>query len=90
MNREPHLDNGFLIVKEDNRIASPISVIFSHEYVSKNDILEFVGLNKEKIQCVVAGEDINTFETIGFGHAQMPEIDDYADNIDTMGFLLSL
>ena len=29
-------------------------------------------------------------ESIPFGNAQLPEVNDYADNVDTMGFLLSL
>ena len=41
---------------------------------------------KDKIQCIVGNEDI-IGESVKFGKAQMPEIWNYADNVDTMKFL---
>ena len=43
--------------------------------------------NKDKIQCVVSPK-VNG--GVAFGDAQQPKVDDYADKVDTMAFLLDL
>lgn len=53
MNQDPHLDNGFLIVKQDNALDSPLSVLMFQFYENENDILNFLDLHKDHIQCVV-------------------------------------
>ncbi len=45
--------------------------------------------HKEKLQCVVSNGGWYP-ETLAMGQAQMPELWDYADNIDTMKFLSEL
>ena len=43
---------------------------------------------KENIQCVVSNFDING--QVNFGESQSPNLWDYADDIDTLDFLLNL
>jgi hypothetical protein len=43
---------------------------------------------KDEIQCVVSKIDLGV--NIPFGKTQQPELWDYADNVDTIAFLLSL
>jgi hypothetical protein len=82
------LDNEFLLLKEDSNFSSPISVIFYEYYdnldAARNKILE----EKENIQCVVS--NIGIKNEIMFGETQSPKLWDYADNIDTIDFLLNL
>ena len=84
VNREPHLDNGFLLVKESNELVSPISVLFDEQYESAEGLESVLSENEEKIQCVI-GEGL-----IPFGKAQEPEVWDYADGVDTLEFLRQL
>ncbi|MCV9385643.1 acyl-CoA reductase [Reichenbachiella ulvae] len=84
VNREPHLDNGFVLLRESPDLVSPISVLYYSRFNSTADIEEFLANQKEKIQCVV-GKNY-----IPFGQAQCPKVDDYADGVDTMAFLSSL
>ena len=86
MNQEPLLDNGFLILKEDNRISSPIACLYYSYYDDFLEVEQTIGFNREDIQCVVSSRDENNH--VFFGQAQYPQLHDYADNIDTMNLLL--
>lgn len=89
MNQVQHLDNGFVILKEDQNLSSPIGVLFFQYYSNIDKVAEFLELNKDQIQCVVSKPGIIK-DSVPFGKAQSPELWDYADNVDTMNFLLDL
>lgn len=82
------LDNGFLTIKEDASYASPISSVFYEYYDNLNDLQVKLSNDKEKIQCIVSNDLVK--ESLPFGSTQKPRLWDYADNVDTMKFLLSL
>lgn len=86
VNLEEHLDNGFLLLKESENLVSPISVLFYEVYENETILAEKLNGLKAKIQCVVG---IGS-ERIPFGSAQSPEPWEYADDVDTMAFLLDL
>jgi hypothetical protein len=87
VNGVPFLDNGFLMITEDSRTVSPISVLYYETYKNTADLEEKVTAVKNKLQCIV-GEMPPA--TIPFGQAQFPELQDYADQIDTLKFLCAL
>jgi hypothetical protein len=89
VNRIPHLDNGFLLLKEDDALVSPISVCFYETYESDAHLEQLLAENAEKIQCLVSSNTrfLNSFR---FGEAQVPKLEDFADGIDTMEFLINL
>ncbi len=89
MNKIAFLENGFLILKEDLGMSSPISVIFYERYSKIETLKERLKIEAENIQCVVSNEK-ELPNRVGFGEAQKPQLWDYADNVDTMKFLLSL
>lgn len=89
LERIPFLTNNFLIVKEDHQIASPVSVINFEYYSDKNNLKEKITSNAEYIQCIVSKEKITGSE-IDYGTTQQPALWDYADGVDTLGFLVSL
>ncbi len=82
------LDNGFLTIKEDTSYASPISSVFYEFYGDLATLESRLQADKDQIQCVVSNNLIKN--SIPFGKAQQPELWDYADNKDTMHFLLTL
>ena len=86
VNLEDHLDNGFLLLKESEELVSPISVLFYELYSSEDELAKKLDGLKEKIQCVVGKAE----GLVPFGDAQNPEPWDYADEVDTMAFLLTL
>lgn len=82
------LDNGFLIIKEDQSLSSPIGSLFYEYYDSKEDLASELNSKAEEIQCIVSKNF--TENEIAFGQTQQPGLSDYADNIDTLKFVLSL
>jgi len=82
------LENGFLMLKEDKSYASPIATVFYEEYEDTSSLQEELNSKKEDIQCVVANGF--TENEVAFGHTQNPSLSDYADNVDTIAFLLKI
>lgn len=89
VNRIPHLDNGFLILKEDDALVSPISVCFYETYENDAHLEQLLSESAEKIQCTVSS-DARFQNSFRFGEAQVPKLEDFADGIDTMEFLMKL
>ncbi|MDO6813717.1 acyl-CoA reductase [Tenacibaculum soleae] len=79
------LENGFLMIKEDESYASPIASVFYEYYDNIEDLKVKLKQDKEKIQCVVARNF--TANEIAFGETQNPQLWDYADGINTLEFL---
>ena len=82
------LDNEFLTLKEDTRYASPISSVFYEYYEDMADLQKRLESESDQIQCVVSNNLIPN--SISFGQTQQPKLWDYADNVDTLQFLISL
>jgi hypothetical protein len=82
------LDNEFMLLKEDKGNSSPISVVFYENYTSLDSVEQDLEQNASKIQCIVSTAGLKN--EIPFGKAQSPELWDYADNADTLEFLLNL
>ena len=89
MNQTPHLDNGFVLLKEDPALSSPIATIFYETYSDLEQVNNYLEAQKEQIQCVVSHSNIIK-HALPFGEAQKPSLWDYDDNIDTVEFILSL
>lgn len=88
MNKIEFLDNGFTLLKNDSQIYSPLAVIFYEYYL---DIVNFVAeINKKsnEIQCIVSNNNVKN--AIKLGTSQSPQLWNYADNVDTMEFLMKL
>ncbi len=83
------LDNEFLLLKEDKSFSSPIAVLFYETYGSLSELNKTLKSKTENIQCIASEADIIE-NTINFGTTQKPELWDYADGVDTLGFLLKL
>ena len=81
-------DNGFLMLKEDSLISSPISVLYFEYYDRLEDLNKCLVPQKDKIQCLVSNETFENTQNLPFGKAQQPELWDYADGIDTLKFLM--
>ena len=82
------LDNGFLVLKEDNSYSSPISSIFYEYYTDLEEIKNRLNQDSEQIQCVVSNNLIEN--SVAFGQTQHPQLWDYADNVDTILFLTKI
>lgn len=90
VNGEPHLDNGFLLLKESQELVSPIAVLYYEKYQDEKDLDQRLELIKDKVQCIVGNQVGSIAGLIPFGQAQLPCPWDYADHVDTLQFLNSL
>lgn len=82
------LENGFLMLKEDTSYASPIATVFYEFYNNQETLKEQLEANSENIQCIVSKGFVAN--EISFGKTQQPELWDYADQVDTLAFLLKI
>ncbi len=82
------LDNGFLILKEDASYSSPISSVFYEFYESLDKLASQLQNESNHIQCIVSNNLLPN--SISFGQTQQPNLWDYADNIDTLSFLIKI
>jgi hypothetical protein len=87
VNKIPFYDSGFVILHENEKLVSPISVVYLERYQTEEQLAAKVSVVSEKIQCIVGK---NHPDYVSFGQAQSPEVWDYADRVDTMKFLETL
>lgn len=79
------LENGFLMIKEDESHASPIASVFYEYYDNTDDLKTRLKQDEDKIQCIVAHNFLEN--EISFGQTQHPQLSDYADGVNTLAFL---
>jgi hypothetical protein len=91
VNGVKHYDNGFLLLKEDTGLSSPLAVTFYERYNQLAEVKANLTAEKDHIQCVVseAGLGLESPE-LGFGKSQSPRLWDHADNVNTIEFLKGL
>ncbi len=89
MERIPYLDNGFSLFTESPQLTSPTAVVYYEKYQDLQQLRQALQPVSDKIQCIVSR--MGWFEgSVEPGKAQMPEVHDYADGVDTMAFLQQL
>ena len=74
-------------VAEFPRFLSQINVV---EYSDLMEVAQWLSQNDERLQCVVSNVEWLHSRCVAFGRAQLPTLFDYADERDTMQFLLSI
>lgn len=80
------LENGFLMIKEDPSYGSPIATLFYEYYDTNEKLKKKLELDSEQIQRIVSNGFIDN--EIQFGQTQKPQLCNYADDVDTIAFLL--
>ena len=79
--QSPFLDNGFVMFQQNERLFSPLAVVYYQYYKDETTLAAEISAVSDKIQCMVGNSGID------FGKAQFPTLTDYADQIDTLQFL---
>jgi len=89
MNGEPFTDGHFYIWRQAASLHSDVGVLHYEFYKTQKAVWQEIESLSHEVQCVVCSETVHA-KAIRPGKAQFPELTDYADDIDTMNFLLSL
>jgi hypothetical protein len=84
----PCIDTGFILLREESAIASPISVLHYEYYDNMYEVEGTIMHNASSVQCVISNIPLK-IKSLKPGEGQKPALWDYPDNIDTMEFLLS-
>ena len=87
VNRQTFLDSGFILLQENQKLVSPIAVLYYEYYDAWETLLKRLDEQRDKLQCIVGNVE---HADVKIGHAQSPRVDDYADRIDTLSFLSGL
>ncbi len=82
VNREQFTDGGFVLLRESASLTPPMAVVHYEYYAPGADPSAGPEMTAGMIQCI-AGHG-----HLPFGTTQQPELWDYADNVDTIRFLL--
>ncbi len=94
LNGTPHLADEKLMIEENEKIVSPISVIYFEQYEDAASLKKRLAEIDSQLQCVAANEitaqSFGITDFIPFGKTQQPTLNDYADGVDTVAFLLNL
>lgn len=85
----PFIEAGNMLLKESQQLGSAMGVIHYGIYSDIDEIDTFIKNHRDEIQCIIAQKTSIT-GTVPFGGAQFPDLWDYADNKDTLSFLLNL
>ena len=90
LNKIPYLSCNALLIHENASIHSRIASLHYEKYSNETDLKKKLGSNLNEIQCIIRNKELEGFKITAAGKAQEPEIWDYADDVDTMEFLLAL
>lgn len=90
MNEKEFLHNSSIILCPDEQLSSRIGTIHTAFYNTVGDLKTELSNLIDRIQCIVSSKVIRGLDCINPGQAQCPMLGDYADNIDTIEFLLNL
>ncbi|MEK6780642.1 MAG: acyl-CoA reductase [Bacteroidota bacterium] len=80
------MDNGFVLITENEALVSPISTVYFETYANQSDLAYKLEKHRDKLQCLVSAKAWYK-ESVAFGEAQFPYVWDYADKVDTLKFL---
>jgi hypothetical protein len=94
LNQDDILENGFFLMKEDEKWVSPVGALFYEFYEDVRDIEQRINQNRDALQCVLSRQGARLLNVnapvLTLGTSQCPEPWDYADEVDTMKFLFEL
>lgn len=83
MNGDPLLDNEFIVLKESKELHAPVGVLYFEYFRELDEVTKYLRTQEEELQCIVGLED-------SLGSTQKPRLEDYADNFNTLEFLVNI
>jgi hypothetical protein len=86
MNLDPHIDSGFVLFKERDSLHAPVGLVNFSYYKDVREVNSWLKSENEEIQCVLS--EVEGIYGLSYGEAQKPTLRDYADNVDTISWLL--
>lgn len=89
VNGTPFLDTGCIMITESEGLVSPISVVYYEYYKDQQNLKSKLRAQEDKLQCIASAN--GWLEgSVPFGETQFPNVQEYADGVDTLKFLSAL
>ena len=79
-------DYGAFLTTEGTTFATSLANVVIQRYNDISEVRAWLREHREEIQCIVSHADIEG--CVPFGEAQHPQLNDYADGVDTMEWLV--
>ncbi|MEZ4721196.1 MAG: acyl-CoA reductase [Flavobacteriales bacterium] len=84
LERKPFLENDLIVLHESESLYSPVSILNYEIYQDQDHLTQVIESQLDQLQCVVGHKNRP------FGTAQRPELNDFADGVNTLYFLSNL
>ncbi|MFQ3575665.1 MAG: acyl-CoA reductase [Cytophagales bacterium] len=89
INNINHFDDGCVLLLEDKNIFSHIATLHYEFYQNLNQVQDIINSQQEQIQ-VISTMLPGFSNSCTLGQTQKPKINEYADGVDTIAFLMDL
>lgn len=86
LEKHEFLENGFVILKDNEALHAPAAVVYTENYTSLNELNQKLATLEPELQCI-ASNSKEVENSIALGTTQLPALWDYADKVDTIRFL---
>jgi hypothetical protein len=90
LNRIPLVNNGSIILVENEAMTSRIATMHYEFYEDVNEVEKALLTRTGELQLVATNFDFTGLNVKKFGEAQQPSLNDYADGVDSLEFLVKL
>jgi hypothetical protein len=90
LNKVDFQANGCILLREEQSLHSSIATLHYEYYTAATNLQEELEKRRNEIQLIVSKTSFEGLPVFDFGEAQQPTLNDYADGVDTMQFLLDL
>ena len=90
MNKVNYFTNDLLILLETEEWHSPLSVVYYSHYEQPSEVTRILHNRADDIQAIYSSMPLDDVPVQGPGAGQEPNLWDYADQVDTLSFLLEL
>lgn len=90
LNQVPHLTNDCIMLLENENLVSRIATLHYETYTDEEALKNKILQQQEGTQCISTKLNLSWVDTVNLGYTQSPSLWDYADNVDTLDFLLNL
>ena len=89
LNKQPFLAHEVLLLLQSADITSRVACLHYEYYTDPVEVKQRLAGQEDEIQCIVSHEESLNYR-VPFGQAQNPTLETYADNVDTLSFLINL
>ncbi len=87
LSQRAFLTNNIFILLQDSALSSRIACVHYEHYSDIDLLSQGLAQQARDIQCITSKNDVAGLDVIPLGTCQRPELDQYADAIDTLHFL---